>query len=382
VGEGPEQEAPVADGEEESVGAFTVANKNDTDVNASDDVNDQNVSNSQRGGENEKDLMKLVVSTSKTSGRVKLTVVSGSIKLWEKSTKETEITLTQGSKFFAVGELPKTLWIEATNTSAHVRDIQLKAGWEEDSGVLHDNLDTVKATGIWVVKKGRALNRNTDPWFAKADDQVFRNTFEQHLGASFGLNFNAPDGDFHFGIGFEFQVLPEDLGNPPGVRFDITRQAAAVGWFRTGPHEQWRQMSWLDSDSKGINYQMPVNDVPNDDQVGRPNFDHDVVPNEGLIQSIDGPGQINDGVNSEVVVRYNFYEYVRVRFDSVRPDGNSLDGSRCSPKYPWYVRYWVEQYIDPEEPPEIIPPHQYRPKPNEPNDVDEGHMPLGVPPPQ
>lgn len=141
---------PVPEKDEETLGAFTVANLNDTDGDGTVDNGDNTVKKG-AAGEDEEDLMKLIVK-GPNLGRMKVTVVSGNVEFWEKSTKETKIA-KQGNAIFIDGaDLPKTLWVEATNHSNVLRDIELKLGFEAPDGTLTDDLDKVKATAVWAEK--------------------------------------------------------------------------------------------------------------------------------------------------------------------------------------------------------------------------------------
>ena len=342
---------PVPDNEEETVGAFTVANLNDTDGDGTVDNGDNTVKKG-AAGEDEEDLMKLIVK-GPDLGRMKVTVVSGNVEFWEKSTKETKIAKQGNAVFIDGADLPKTLWVEATNHSNALRDIELKLGFEAPGGQLTDDLDKVKATAVWAEKISTKKN-NGDALWGDADDATFKNTFNNIVG-DFGINFSAPSGNFHYTIGFEFTVKPSGVGTEPGVKFDITRQIEKKYWARNGA-AVWQKviLPWEVFDAA---------DESNDD---RNNGDEDVVPKNDHIYVIDGPGLRNNGAIGEFVAKLNFNEFVRVSFDGVRPVGENSDGSRASLKIPWHAHYWLEGNGT-----------TYARKAGKRNSVDEGHQPLG-----
>ena len=76
---------PVADEKEETVGAFTVANLNDTDGDGVIDNVDNDVTATARG-RNEVDLMKIIFNKPEPKdlkGKLRIRIVSGNVKIWE-----------------------------------------------------------------------------------------------------------------------------------------------------------------------------------------------------------------------------------------------------------------------------------------------------------
>jgi len=68
----------------------------------------------------------------------------------------------------------------------------------------------------------------------------------------------------------------------------------------------------------------------------------DRAPVKNHVYSIDGPGRIfSPPFHDQVIIQLNFMEFVRVRFDGVRPSGNQVDGSCCSLKAPWHAFGWL-----------------------------------------
>lgn len=356
------QAAPssVPDKDEEKIGAFTVANLNDTDGDGNIDNVDDTVKRI-TDGTDEEDLMKLVIK-GPDQGRIKLTLVSGQVAYWEKSTKETAIHVQGSAVFIDCADLPKTLWVEATNHSNNLRDIQMKLGWESPEGQLIDDLDSVKATAVWAVKTS-VKKANGDVLWPQAKDPL-KDTFINDLGGVFGPNFTtAQSGSFHFTIGFEFTVHPSGIGMQPLVVFDFTRDIAHKDWSINGTSVE-QEIIGDDVFDSG--------DVSDDDKFDRGT---DVVPTDNRIYTLDAPGDPHQlaEINEQVVSRNNFEEFVRVSFDGFRPTGNNDDGSRCSENLPWHAFYWVEK-----EP--GTNPSKYRVRTGKQNVVDEGHLPLGTTP--
>ncbi len=147
----------VADDKEESVGAFTVANSNDTDGDGKADNADANGVLAGPTGRNEVDLMKLVLHKPipDNGGNVTLTVVAGSVVLWNKETHETKLAMNGNSITFRTDELDKEVWVELTAASKTLRDVTLKLTYQTGSY-------TVRATGIWAKQTGfRNINNPT-----------------------------------------------------------------------------------------------------------------------------------------------------------------------------------------------------------------------------
>jgi len=123
----------VPEADEETKGAFTVANLNDTDDDGTDDQNDADVPG-------EQDLMKLILKKPEPDlgGQVTLTLPS-SVKLWKSADKAIG---EETSTTFSTADLPLTRWVESRQQSGVLRDLVLEMEY-------HDCKDTVKATAIW-----------------------------------------------------------------------------------------------------------------------------------------------------------------------------------------------------------------------------------------
>ena len=152
----------VNESEEEIVGAFTVANLNDTDGDGIVDNNDDIVT--AVNGRNEIDLMQLDIRRPDPDlgGTVNISILSGSVKFWGARTKGVPVTTIN----FATTTLPRTLWVEATAFSKSVRDIVLES---EYRGLK----DSVKATAIWADRTKFTNDPAIKVPSSFADDQAF-----------------------------------------------------------------------------------------------------------------------------------------------------------------------------------------------------------------
>lgn len=330
--------APVTDDKKVTVGAFTVANLNDTDGDDIVDKYDNEVkvaSNnvpSATGKLDEVDLMKLVIS-GPSRGKMRLKVVNGSIKLWEKSTKETAITLTDGTLVVEAANLPKTVWIEATAISATVRDIELKVGHEDPTGKFTDDLAKVKATAVWVAPTANGVHITGNQLPDDADNQPIINTFNNQLGAAFGARLSGQGASqtADYSIGFEFLVSPAGVGSESDVVFDISRKRESASWLMN-PNLVW---------TANPPVPLPSGDLVNDDST---NEDEDSDPLHNHIYSVDNPatliGKFTSLPVNRVVKRANFKEFVRIKFDGVPFKNRNADveGSRCSVNRLWNIR--------------------------------------------
>lgn len=320
----------VPDGKEETVGAFTVANLNDTDGDGTVDKDDNVVKAAAgaTGVSDEVDLMKLEIK-GPTTGRMKVTVVGGAVKFWEMKTKETAIPLASNAFFVNAADLPKTVWIEATAVSTSVRDIHLKLGYEPPGGgVLVDDIDRVKATAVWVTKTG----------FIHQNGQTIPADFDAPISQPWKANpplllpgpFFTQAGPRH-GMIMEFKLAPTGIDQEALVKFDIARkvESRTFKWVQNGAQYQAQLL--------GSKTATPF-DLANDDNS---TTDEDVDPTNLHIYDTDVPSlNIPPGalqpLSSELIQDMaNFNEWVRVRFDGQRPDNTTI-GSRCSPQEKWH----------------------------------------------
>ena len=113
-------------------------------------------------GHDEADLMKLELQRPNVNagGVATLSGIGGSVKVWAKSTKETEITLPAT---YDPGSMDPTvtLWVEATAVSSGIRDIKLQ--WE-----YQGHKDRVMATAAWAQKTTHSPEEGTSSPLKKA----------------------------------------------------------------------------------------------------------------------------------------------------------------------------------------------------------------------
>jgi hypothetical protein len=349
------QDATTEVADKTGVGAFTVANLNDTDGDGTIDKEDNDVPG-------EKDLMKLYVGGyAGLTGKVKLTVKSGKdrVKFWEhKEKKNQPIALdANGAVLFDIpaGGMNKTIWVEATAASGAVRDIEIWEGYHPTQGALQDGTDKVKATAVWA-ECTAYNNEATDTLWADVQDPM-KTSFNTNI-QKFGKNFTNPMGGMFYVIGFKFKVQPKDVGNEPNVLFDVTRQAHARFWNILSFERVRKELS------KDFPATSGKPDEANDD--GGISVDESNVPTHDNIFSFDSPGPWGLGAAvRQVVCRMNCREYARVSFDGTRPSGDTDEGSRCSPKKNWHMLMWVEKVSG-----------SWRERAGKPNEVDEDAIQL------
>jgi len=306
---------------EETPGAFTVANLNDTDGDGTTDKDDSDVS-ATANGRDEIDLMQILLHKPEPDlgDKVKLKVVSGDVKIWEQSKKVSEVTLTGGAIEFNTTDLDKTLWVEARSKSGTLRDIELELEYKGCK-------DAVKATGLWVE---RTNFRNTGSSLsADADGAAIQASFAAvggHLGAT---NITPKTNN---GMEMEMTVYPAGIGSEPGIVFDITRQEQTKAWRIDGTNVTEIIQADLHPD-------FPSKDEEPNDDAGI--SDEDNVPNNNHIYSIDFPGAGSDTAFADrLVLRFNFNEFVRVLVNggAFANTEHVIEGSRSSDKSAWRSR--------------------------------------------
>jgi hypothetical protein len=312
------------------VGAFTVANLNDTD----DDGKPDNAADDTEVPD-EEDLMRLrVTAGAGLKGKVRLVVKSGAIEFWTEETKTTRIPKNEGKIEFVIPAegLSKVIWIEATAKSAALRDIEIHADYIDENNTVVESLEKVRATAIWAELGPRGIINTGFEVPAEMDDEKANDTFAENLHSSWGASKAAPPAEqFNFCIGIEFKVFPSGIGGEPAVQFDISRKAIGTFWEREPPPVGWHGNEpdpW------------PIWDEPNDDSDDR---DEDRGPTSDLIYSLDNPTLDEPEAGAtrfEVSKRANFREFVRVKFapDPIVSVNGRVIGSRCSTFVDWHLR--------------------------------------------
>lgn len=314
---------------DDAIGAFTVANLNDTDGDGTVDKDDPIVKGTKKGRD-EVDLMRLVLVPQKPDGanKITVTVVKGKVKFWNHSHKEKEIDVTLNAFTPGGGHL----WVEATDPSAELRDIEIKV---EYKGVAK----TVRATAVWATMTAAAHDTKSADDLFKADDWKDMPSPPKDrvlLFGGTGLRPPAKTGVRNL-IAIQFTVYPKGVGKEVGVSFDLTRQAEAKSWDKTG-----------DKVSKGLD-DPPLSSLAveeaNDDP--HPAIDESNIPDEkDRLYVEDPPGPPSEVANDDVfVMRMNAREFVRVRFDGKDHVGDGMSGSRCSSYYDWHVRHHLTKNV-------------------------------------
>lgn len=328
----------VPEAKEVTRGAFTVTNIQDTNGDNIMDKN-QNPVLATPKGRDEVDLMKMVLNppqgpkcgpnsqvTLKKSGPN-----SGEVKLWDSKTKNNEIPPTNppDTWVYKVSELPKTVWVELREEKP--ANLKIKGVTFTYSTNCCPETDEVRATGIWS-QVTEVKHDNGDAW----DNTVWPDmpaNVRAYIDRSggFGLRRYQEGGRWMYGnrIGINFTVYPSGIGDEEGVYFDITRQIHYFDIKIPG----------------GINRENWPNQVeePNDDSH---NNDESDKPVNDSMYSTDAPRFYEDGHGNNICwidSSNNFMEFMRVRLDGVKPSGETVQGSRCSPYYPWHAAIWLSR---------------------------------------
>ena len=341
--------AEVPDDKEVTIGAFTVANINNTDDN-SDAKGAPGIDRDQATVPGEVDLMKMIIrkpSRNIAGKKLILTKERGSAKVYMASTKGTEVALPHEYTYEEIGE-GVTLWVEATAASVTVRDIEFKIVYSTAD-------DNVKATGIWALRSS-FKNKTTDLFWPEAKSPP-KGIFDQR--GKFGL---VPPGPFPVGItngmGMSFDIEPIGVSSEPGVKIDISRQVEFRAWFVDGGEI---------SHTEGLKW--PSGDISNDDAL---DDDEGVAPPNSTVYVVDFPGlKEARAVSEQFILRINANEFVRIRVDDKRPTGNVLSGSRGSNKQPWFSKLGFKK---------LPPPNNllYVRDPTLANVIDLGQTTIGV----
>ncbi len=343
----------VSDLDETTKGAVTVANLNDTDGDGTIDKDDNAVL-AGSSGRSEVDLMKLVISSTGAlpeCPRLKLSYDASKIKLWNKATKE-----EPALDIHNLGDLPKTIWVEAIKTSGSVRDISITADFFEpaDPSTVGD-FDNVKATAIWV-EKNAVYTPNGSRTGSPSPSSVginnpgmisFMTTIGNSVdGSLYGFGEYRPipfaptmDGFFGGRILFDFELKPSgiesELSNL-GIKYDISRRIA-----RNNNHLNYSSSSWIATTSS---FPMQAEEGNDDSECSCPTgpsdmIDEDAIPSGNRIFSYDAPSEIALGSGRAFSLRsLDFQEFARVSF-GIDISGNVQEGSKCSESYDWNLDY-------------------------------------------
>jgi hypothetical protein len=341
--------AAVADDDELTVGAFTVANRNDTDGDAIPDLFDNEVAitTPELLGKPEVDLMKLVIKRPLLwLPQLPMKIIPSSVhmKFWTDSTKIYCLNPDGGdfNVWFGAGETQKVVWVELTNPSSAVRDYSVTA---EATGFAPD---TIKATAVWseifdyelTLRDAMAVFAEA-PWNSIPETSAIYKLVEAHGGT--GKRPISPDWGLKNVIIQAWKPLPEGILDEPQVTFDITRRIDTLGKtrYQAGNVEE------------EVLAQFPGDpDETNDDS-----HNLDEATYGGLMFVFDAPGRKGWSANPawpwitvsiaqnvvKIAYRDNFEEFVRVRVDGTVPSGDGNIGSRASIKFLWHSHVQMER---------------------------------------
>lgn len=344
--------------DEEDIGAFAVANLNDTNGDGHPDNDDDYRPVTANGnlGRNERDLMRLVLRKPQPDcgGKVRLNIVSGDVKIWSDEIKTTEIAgsdLAFPVSNFTGAEI--VWWVEARAATA-LQGIQLKYEYMPDGVSDWICNDIVTATGIWA-EKTQVLTANktaadvnsilgADPQYTAGGEQG---------GASVKDWVDCLGGTGVIGVRnvivVEFAVTPANIykdvpmfygdGSRARPRFDVCRQSEAALFQWPAGEVQPTQLHVPDHD---IHPHFPErigqdNELGNDEPSIANGDKNDEPTDLGHLWHIDGPTPGPDPILR--TLRANFREFVRMSTTTDPSDSNyATDGSRCSSKEGWYSK--------------------------------------------
>ena len=319
------------------VGAFTVANLNNDDGDKNQAGEDILDSVDTDGVVGEKDLMKLYIGGfAGEEGKVKLSVHSGSVKLWEDKEKKVEIPLQDGAVTFDIPSgnegLKKYLWVEATAASTTVRDIELWLGKIDKKGNLKDGIDKLRATAIWATQ-GTFVRQQGDAIPDDFDHEQFSVPWHANPPQFIPGPYLSSKG-MRFGTIMEFKIGPTGIEQEDQVKFDLARSAATRGDVHTLVNGVLVTSPLADT-----NIDSTWGEIPDDDSDAT---NEDVDPKNLHIYDIDIPALIFEvGALQALPIQQaeykgNFLTWVRVSFDGQRPDAPK-SGARCSPQIKWHI---------------------------------------------
>lgn len=251
-------------------------------------------------------------------GNVVLTKNSSNVRVFDAATGGTEITFNGTDNVFAVGSLPKSLYVQGADGSGTMRDISLKASHET---ALPDYGDVVKFTTLWVDPVNVAFSGPVSNGNDKREDYK-----DVTVADTYDLGLQHYDDQENeavwIGWGFEVsaQVHPSDFSYPL-VELKLERDAQCSYWLGSEVISNPTQFS---------------NDTSHEDW-----RDDDPVDSDGMIYDIDSPGIVKVIASAGEVrrVRDNFRSFASVTI------GTST--IRCSTIREYYVRFSAEQMDSP-----------------------------------
>jgi hypothetical protein len=342
---------PKAEG---AIGAVTVFNNNDTDSDYTKDLTDPVVKAGgpeSHDGVNEVDLMKVVIKKPAVANLIAPVTVTatqaGKSNPWFYTGPNADInefkgsTVTLNAADFAAGDV--TLWLEARDYSAAVKDISVNMSY------LLAN-ERAKATSIWAMQTLFRATGQSGTVVVEGDKEtkVYRSLIEREtvLGGRTGvLGVNTMPftrGGFIYHVNpveIEFTLHPTGIAKQPRVKFDVSRSVADVSGKWDATTAKFVQIDTIDFE--------PNRDKANDD----PHGDDEVckVPLGDKVYAMDSPGlkftAAGLAAETDFFHHMNALEFVRVRFDGgafahAAGPPYTLQGSRCSELEGWHTKLY------------------------------------------
>lgn len=342
--------------DEESVGAFTVANMNDTDGDGTTDSGQRNVTAKATGGA-EQDLMLLKLHKPEPTdlpGHVRIRVTAGSAHIWPDALKTgDELTgdaltkaVNEGGGFWSAGN-DHDWFVEATAATA-LQGIKIKYEYQPKTGGqwMASPSDTVAATAIWATITRTVTDNKTSAQV----DTLLGNDWVTNAGpartrvvGTNGTGVQPSGAPANNVIVIEFSVQPANIATVPAAlrpQFDITRQiyGTTISWSSTTALPAWG------FPGDPYPHYPTMNEQANDDLHNGDETDEPTAA--GHMWVMDGPG---GPALALIAHRNNFQEFVRVRFDGTEPSGNATRGSRCSPKQQWFSKTTLGEATSPNQ---------------------------------
>ena len=329
----------VSDSDEESLGAITIANLNDTDNDGNIDNADNYIANA-FGRTGEIDLSRLTISltgaVAPTCEFVEITL-SSSIRLWDNLNKGNQIPTR-----IPVGDLPLDVYVEAIAASATLRDQSITVGLLDETGAIVKD-DRVVLTAIWLEHTNSYLTRGStpvpstlgidEPSLIHVIDTEFISTDGRRYGYGvFGdpTIYSQPamfDNFLGGRILHEFSIRPAGLAtqlSTYNVHLDVSRRKSLNDRYIT-------HSGLIETNVKPFNLTPELSDDDTN------NLDEDLIPSMTSVDKIfsyDVPSIPRQFGKVFAQRSVQFEEFVRVSF-STPPGGNSQTGGICSSKVDW-----------------------------------------------
>jgi hypothetical protein len=322
----------LSDGDEEDPGLYINANWDDDDDDGwspndtppggsyTGDKSDSNIA----GGDNDFRSCTLSISPSGVSGNVQLTFGSG-IKVWETNTKVDgggSSGVSSGSSF-AVGDLPKTLYIEGASGSTSFKDVELKAEHTSTNAedIVKITVFEVTLTGLFGYGDQQSDNDKKHSTVGGSSDKNGKISWDD---ANADGTKDDPDPNcMYFRSCMELQGTVKPGGVTNEVQFDFDRQKWSRLWYKLEGEEDWGP-----PDQSAVPWQ-PDDGGESDEDKTPSATDH--------IYHIDGPGY----ASKLRTASRDYVGYIGDRREWVKVyiDGNWY---QCSDYYKWHVQWFTK----------------------------------------